>query len=88
LTAITWHVQDNQGIRPSQHGFMKGGSCLTILISFYDKVTCLMDERKAVDVVYLDLSKAFDTISTVFSWRHWLLMCTLHCVKNWLDGQA
>ena len=50
-------------IRPSQHGFMKGRSCLTNLISFYDMVTCLLDEGKAVDVVYLDFSKAFDTIS-------------------------
>ena len=29
LSAITWHVQDNQVIGPSQHGFMKGRSCLT-----------------------------------------------------------
>ncbi|GAB0204265.1 mitochondrial enolase superfamily member 1 [Grus japonensis] len=61
LSAITWHVQDNQGIRPSQHEFRKGRSCLTNVISFYDKVTCLVDEIKAVDVVYLDFSKAFDT---------------------------
>jgi len=33
LSEITWHVWDNQGIRPSQHGFMKGRSCLTNLIS-------------------------------------------------------
>ncbi|KAK4826867.1 hypothetical protein QYF61_011986 [Mycteria americana] len=33
LSAITWHIQDNQGIKPSQNGFMKGGSCLTNLIS-------------------------------------------------------
>ncbi|GAB0209515.1 mitochondrial enolase superfamily member 1 [Grus japonensis] len=59
LSAIKQHVQDNQVIRPSQHGFMKGRSYLTNLISFYDKV----DEGKAVDVVYLDFSKAFDTIS-------------------------
>jgi len=26
LSALTWHIQDNQGIRPSQHGFMKGRS--------------------------------------------------------------
>ncbi|KAK4826881.1 hypothetical protein QYF61_012069 [Mycteria americana] len=24
LSAITWHVQDNQAIRPGQHGFVKG----------------------------------------------------------------
>ncbi|KAK4832181.1 hypothetical protein QYF61_020961 [Mycteria americana] len=63
LGAITQHVQDNQVIRPSQHGFMKGRSCLTNLISFYDKPTHLVDEGKAVDVVYLDFSKAFDTVS-------------------------
>ncbi|KAK4809857.1 hypothetical protein QYF61_021317 [Mycteria americana] len=60
LSAITRHVEDNQGIKPSQHGFRQGRSCLTNLISFYDKVTHLMDEGKAVDVVYLDFSKAFD----------------------------
>ncbi|GAB0199281.1 mitochondrial enolase superfamily member 1 [Grus japonensis] len=63
LSAITQHVQDNQVIRPSQHGFVKGRSCLTNLISFYDKMTCLVDEGKAVDVVYLDFSKAFDIVS-------------------------
>ncbi|KAK4829738.1 hypothetical protein QYF61_006447 [Mycteria americana] len=63
LSAIMRHVQDNQVMRPSQHGFMKGRSCLTNLISFSDKVTCLVDERKAVGVAYLDFSKAFDTIS-------------------------
>ena len=25
LREITWHVLDNRGIRPSQHGFTKGG---------------------------------------------------------------
>ncbi|TRZ06777.1 hypothetical protein HGM15179_020330 [Zosterops borbonicus] len=54
LTAITQHMQDNQAIRHSQHGFMKGRSFLTNLISFYNKVTHLVDEGKAVDVVYLD----------------------------------
>ncbi|GAB0178052.1 mitochondrial enolase superfamily member 1 [Grus japonensis] len=38
LSAIMWHVQGKQVIRPSQHGFMKGRSCLTNVISFYDKV--------------------------------------------------
>ncbi|KAK4826972.1 hypothetical protein QYF61_012913 [Mycteria americana] len=63
LSAITRHVENNQGIKPSQHGFRKGRSCLTNLISFYDKVTRLVDEGKAVDVVYLGFSKAFDMFS-------------------------
>ncbi|KAK4824547.1 hypothetical protein QYF61_016151 [Mycteria americana] len=92
LSAITRHVEDNQGIKPSQHGFKKGRSCLTNLISFYNKVTCLMDEGKAVDVVYLDFSKAFDTVSHSILLEklaaHGLDRCTLHWVKNWLDGRA
>ncbi|KAK4828307.1 LOW QUALITY PROTEIN: hypothetical protein QYF61_025319 [Mycteria americana] len=43
--------------------YMKRRSCLTNLISFYDKMTRLVDEGKAVDVVYLDFSKVFDTVS-------------------------
>ncbi|RMC15908.1 hypothetical protein DUI87_08113 [Hirundo rustica rustica] len=62
LSAITWHVQDNQRIRPSHHGFRKGRSCLTNVISFYGKVAHLVDEGKAVNVFSLNFIKAFDTI--------------------------
>ncbi|KAK4829703.1 hypothetical protein QYF61_006078 [Mycteria americana] len=92
LSAITQHVEDNQGIKPSQHGFRKDRSCMTNLISFYDKVTHLVDEGKAVDVVYLDFSKAFDTVSHSILLEklaaHGLDGCTLCWVKNWLDGRA
>ncbi|GAB0183449.1 mitochondrial enolase superfamily member 1 [Grus japonensis] len=63
FSANTRHIQDNHVIRSSQHRIMKGRSCFTNLISSYEKVTCLFIEGKAVDVVYLDCSKAFDTIS-------------------------
>ncbi|KAJ7415204.1 RNA-directed DNA polymerase from mobile element jockey-like protein [Willisornis vidua] len=62
-SVITWHLQDRQGIRPSQPGFRRDRSCLTNLISVYDWVTCLVDEGKAVDVLYLHFSKSFDTVS-------------------------
>jgi len=84
-------VNDNQGIRPSQHGFMKGRSCLTNPISFYDQVTCLVDEGKAVGIIYPDFSKAFDTVphSTLLEKlaAHNLDGCTLCWIKNWLKGQ-
>jgi len=63
LSALTGHVKDNQRIRSSQHEFTKCRSCLTSLISFYDQVTRLVDDREAVDVVYLDFCKAFHTVS-------------------------
>ncbi|KAK4813547.1 hypothetical protein QYF61_009590 [Mycteria americana] len=92
LSVLNRHVQANQGIRPSQHGFMKGRSCLTNLISFYKQVTCLVDEGKAVNVVYLHFSKAFDTVSHSILLEklaaHGLDRCTLHWVKNWLDSRA
>lgn len=91
LSAIIEHVQDNQGIGPSQHRCMKGRSCLTVLISFYDKVTRLVDEGMSVDVIHLDFSRAFDSFlqhshrAIGFPWcrrMYWLL--GEHCV----GGQA
>ncbi|KAK4828010.1 hypothetical protein QYF61_022787 [Mycteria americana] len=63
LGVIEKHLRDNAVIGHSQHGFMREKSCLTNLISFYDKVTHLVDQGKPVDVVVFDFSKAFDTVS-------------------------
>ena len=71
---------------------MKGRSCLTNLISFSDKMTGLVDEGKAVDVVYLGFSKTFDTVSHSILLEkvaaHGLGGCTVCQVKNWLSGRA
>jgi len=77
LSEITWHVRNSRGIRPSLHGLMKGRSCLTNLISFYNWVTHLVDEGKAVN-----FSKGFDTVSHRILLEklsaHGLDRCTLH----------
>ncbi|GAB0207135.1 mitochondrial enolase superfamily member 1 [Grus japonensis] len=62
LGVINKHVEEKV-IGSGQHGFTKGKSCLTNLIAFYDGMTGWVDEGRTVDVVYLDFSKAFDTVS-------------------------
>ena len=57
-------------------------------------VHCLRNtvKIKAVNVVYLHLSKAFDTVSHDILLEklaaHGLDRCTLGQVRNWLDGLA
>ncbi|KAK4833057.1 hypothetical protein QYF61_027719 [Mycteria americana] len=53
LGTIEKHLKNNAILRHSQHGFTKRKSCLTDLITFYDKVTRLMVEGKvAFDTVF------------------------------------
>ena len=46
----------------SQHGFSKGKSCLTNLLSFCRKVFETIGKWDEYNIVYLDFSKAFDRV--------------------------
>ena len=63
LGAVSRHIKDKRVIRDSQHGFTKRKSCLINLIAFYEDITRWINNGKAVDVVYLDFTKAPDTHS-------------------------
>ena len=59
---VVEHLDRHGLITRTQHGFMRGRSCTSNLLSFLDKVTAAVDSREAVDVIYLDFAKAFDKV--------------------------
>ena len=46
----------------NQHGFRRGRSCLSQLLEHYQQIIDGLEDGSAVDVVYLDFSKAFDKV--------------------------
>lgn len=60
--ALTEHMENNQLFTPHQHGFRKGRSCVTQLIEVLDDWTEKLDHHNAIDAIYLDFQKAFDTV--------------------------
>ena len=47
-------------LNPSQHGLLKARSCLTNMFCFLEEITKWIDEGSPVNIIYLDLHKAFD----------------------------
>ena len=59
---IVKHFIDEKLFANEQHGFIKGRSVTTQLLKFLDKCIQIYATGGAVDVIYLDFAKAFDTV--------------------------
>lgn len=55
-------LTENKLISLSQHGFVKSKSCVTNLLETMDIATEALNLKGALDIIYLDYAKAFDTI--------------------------
>jgi len=76
LEAILRHTAEREVTCNNQHGFTKGRSCLTILVTFCESATVSADKRRATDIICQEFSIAFDTIPhyVLLSWKDMDLM--------------
>ena len=56
------YFEKNDFLSQYQHGFVSQRSCTTNLLATIDSWTELLDEGSPVDAIYLDFSKAFDSV--------------------------
>ena len=61
--SIMSHLNRNDVLSGSQHGFRAGYSCSIQLILLIEDLNFHMDHNFQVDMILLDFSKAFDTVS-------------------------
>ena len=60
--ALYNHIVNDKLLSSHQFGFCKGRSCVSQLLVVIQNWMCSMDSDTPTDAVYLDLSKAFDTV--------------------------
>jgi len=65
-----------------QHGFTRGRSCLTNLLTALNDWTSALDDGIRTDVIYLDFQKAFDTVP------HHQLGTLLRWIEDFLSGRS
>ena len=71
--AILQHLDSNNLLSNTQHGFRPKRSCSTQLVDVLDSWSKAIEEQSALDILYLDFRKAFDSVS------HRLLLYKLSC---------
>ena len=89
--AMVDHLESNGLIKDSQHGFRRGRSCLSNVLTYLDKATRLVDRGQSCDAVYLDFEKAFDKVPFERLLRkieaHGITGKLLKWIGEWLRGR-
>jgi len=85
------HLEKYALIKESQRGFVKDKSCLTNLLIFMEEVTSYTDSGFPVDVIYLDIQKAFDKVphcQLISKLKaHGITGNIVRWIEHWLNGR-
>ena len=80
-----------RNISEVQFGFIKGSSCLSQLLLSFSLIHNALDNKQVVDAVYLDFSKAFDSVShqelLYKLWRFGITGPLWHWFRNYLTDR-
>ena len=60
---IIQHLESNNLLSEQQHGFRKHRSTLTQLLDHFDSILQILEKNQNADILYIDLSKAFDKVN-------------------------
>ena len=59
---LVFHLEAGGLLGENQHGFRRGRSCASQLVQHHYSILRMLESGSAVDVAYLDFSKAFDKV--------------------------
>ena len=89
---VTHHLEANNLIKNTQHGFMKGQSCATNLLEFLEVATRVVDGGGNFNIIYRDFAKAFDKVPRQRLLKkvrtHGQRGPVLRWIEEWLTRQA
>ena len=61
--SIIDHLNQNNILIENQHDFTSNDSCVMQLITLIEDISFALDHRKQTDIILLDFSKVFDTVT-------------------------
>ena len=89
---LTKHLNDNNLLNDNQHGFRKKRSCETQLLDAIHDWSSTLESGSSVHIAFLDLSKAFDTVSHILLREKLKSLClgdrNLKWIMNFLKART
>ena len=80
------HMVENKLFSEHQHGFVPKRNCMTNLLICIEEWTKIIEEGDAIDVIYTDFSKAFDSVPHCRLLKKIESLGIQGNVLNWIKG--
>lgn len=83
---ILKYFECNNMFNDCQHGFRNNRSCATQLLEVMEDITTMIDEKKDIDIIYLDFKKAFDSVPHARLFEKLRSYGIGGCLLNWIKS--